>query len=146
LNDVFNVKLPNIIFSFSHGIYEIKGLELNINNIICKNCFDNMKINNQYDIQEYRDVQCSLCKHKHTRSMDLYCWEGSGCASYYNINDKKIYSSYGSIYVTDIIKIYPDKFMRYWENIDINKRFIICDECIKKGLENKIIKIIGSYI
>jgi hypothetical protein len=96
--------------------------------------------------EKYRDVQCNLCLHKFIRSMEFNSWEGWGCASEYDIERQKIYSRFGSKYDTNIIKIYNDKFLTYWDNIDINKRFIICDECIEEGIKNKIMVKIGNYM
>jgi len=128
--------------------YEITGLQFIKGDVFCPQCITNM-INNTESgikIKKYCDVQCNVCLNKYSRSMGTFSWEGWECATNFSPQAKKFYPGYGSGYDMDVFSIRSENQLRdNWKNIDLSKPFIICDLCLKEGVDKQFLKHKSCY-
>ena len=137
------VILPQTVTIPLGAMYEITGLKLNIGDVICPKCFSDICNNKEPTIQvkEYCDVQCNVCQKKYSRSMGNFSWEGWSCATDFSPEAQRFYPGYGSGYDSDVFSILSaTKLRNHWKNIDLSKRFIVCDPCLEEGVEKQFLK------
>ena len=138
------VKSSNIIFSCKLGICEIKGF--NVGDVICWYCLNHCDEIGNLSLNPCDYIECDLCNQKYERSMNFHSWEGWGCASAYCVKRKAIHCGFGSKFDMNVIKFDKVKFCESWKNVDLNRKFIICDECITHGLKTKIFEMEKKYM